>query len=125
VQKVAYCRQHWVLIFTVYFCLLDCDTHKYLLYIFQFSPSLSPPTTLISLRCTNLRQLLYLKSIFTADMCFAVCCIFAGQFSVSSQILQYCFQGYSFCHLDYLSSRDYCYYTVSSYAAGNTWPTYN
>ena len=46
-QKVAYCRRHLaVLFFTVQFHLLHCDTRKDLIYIFQFSPSISPPKTL-------------------------------------------------------------------------------
>ena len=41
VQKVANCRRHLdVLPFTIYFHLLQDDTPKYLIYIFQFSPSL-------------------------------------------------------------------------------------
>ena len=39
-EKVEYCRRHGAnLIFTVYFHLLHYDIRKYLIYIFQFSPS--------------------------------------------------------------------------------------
>jgi hypothetical protein len=60
VQKVLYCGRHGViLIFRVYIHLLHHDICKYLIYIFQFSPSAA---TCISAKNITLARIQLLRS---------------------------------------------------------------